>query len=84
MKTAVLFIAGALAMAYAVASVCFARFRRQSGERLFTWFAWAFALLAVQRVALLFAQIYDLPYLLRLAAFLLIVLGIVDKNRVSR
>ena len=83
MKEVVLFIAGTLAMAYAVVSVCFARFWRQTGDRLFAWFACAFALLAVQRVAVSFAPT-DAPYLLRLAAFLLIIIAIADKNRAAR
>jgi Family of unknown function (DUF5985) len=83
MKEIVLFIAGVLAMAYAVVSVCFVRFWRQTGDRLFAWFAWAFGILAVQRVAVSFAPT-DASYLLRLAAFLLIIIAIADKNRAAR
>jgi hypothetical protein len=84
MKEAVLFIAGVLSMGYAVASVCFARFWRQTGDRLFAWFAGAFALLAVQRVAVSLAPTSDAPFLLRLAAFLVIIIAIADKNRAAR
>ena len=84
MSAAVLFISGALAMGYAMASLCFTRFWRQSGERLFAWFACAFALLAVQRVAVSVEHPHEWFYLLRLAAFVLIILGIADKNRAAR
>lgn len=81
-----LFVAGLLVMGYTVAALFFARFWRQSGDRLFLFFAAAFALLAVQRASLAAAAVI-LPiaptwlYLIRLTAFLLIIIAIVDKNR---
>ena len=69
-------------------SVCFARFWRQTNDRLFGLFALAFALLGVN--LLLLAAINPahesrhLIYLLRLAAFLVIILAIVDKNRTRK
>ena len=82
--TLVLFLSGALTMGYAVASMFFLRFWRQSRDRLFGWFAAAFALLAVQRVVLSLAEPVEALYLIRLAAFALIIVAIIDKNRAAR
>jgi hypothetical protein len=83
----VLVMSGALAAGYAVAALFFLRFWRETRDRLFVFFALAFALLTVHRVALAWARVTEheaiLFYMLRLAAFLLILGGIVDKNRVS-
>jgi alpha-D-ribose 1-methylphosphonate 5-triphosphate synthase subunit PhnI len=82
-----LFISGALAAGYAVAALVFLRFWRQTGDRLFALFAAAFALLLVQRVALALGANASLGttwyYMLRLLAFTLILIAIVDKNRGS-
>lgn len=78
-------VAGAIVMAYAVASLFFLRFWRHTRDRLFVVFALAFALLAVQRLALVdtryMIEIGTGLYLLRLSAYLLILAAIVDKNR---
>jgi hypothetical protein len=76
------FVAGALMAGYLVVALFFLRFRRESGDRLFTSFAAAFLLLAVQRYALFYytAQAGVWLYTLRLIAFLLILLAIIDKN----
>jgi amino acid transporter len=83
-----LFISGVLVLGYLVAATFFLRFRRQTGERLFTMFAAAFALLAAQRAALTVSSALPLAeewyYVLRLLAYLLIIAGIVVKNRESR
>jgi hypothetical protein len=80
-----LFIAGILTMGNAIAALFFARFWRETSDRLFGFFAVAFALLAVQRALLAAApalQISDLwSYVIRLAAFVLILVAIADKNR---
>ena len=82
------FISGLLVAGYAVAALFFLRFWRATRDALFAWFAGAFALLAVQRVAL--ASAAALPfeihwyYLLRLLAFVFIIVGIVGKNAPSR
>lgn len=79
------FVAGALTVAYAVIALFFLRFRRESGDRLFTIFAAAFLLLAVQRFALFYfgAEAGIWLYTLRLIAFSLILFAIVDKNAKS-
>jgi hypothetical protein len=80
-----LFIAGILTMGNAIAALFFARFWRETSDRLFAYFAAAFALLAVQRGLLAAAPALSIPeiwsYVIRLAAFLLILIAIVDKNR---
>lgn len=81
----VLFLGGMLAMGYLVAALFFLRYWRRTRERLFGAFAIALLLLAVQR-ALLAADLAIVEdrtwyYALRLAAFVLILLAIIDKNR---
>lgn len=77
-------VPGAIVMGYAVAGLFFLRFWRQTRDRLFLIFAIAFWLLGLQRLALaLSADLVEAHtglYLLRLFAFLLILLAIVDKN----
>lgn len=77
------FMAGLLTMGYAVTALFFLRYWKRSGERLFVFFAIAFALLAVQRLGLAFLTIIDADWLyaLRLLAFLLLLAGILEKNR---
>jgi peptidoglycan/LPS O-acetylase OafA/YrhL len=81
----VLFLGGMLAMGYLVAALFFLRYWKRTRERLFGAFAIALLLLAIQR-ALLAADLAIVEdrtwyYVLRLAAFVLILLAIVDKNR---
>ncbi len=78
------FLSGAQVMGYAVASVFFVRFWRRTGDRLFAVFAAAFFLLALTP---LLTNLLDIPreeqspfYLLRLAAFVLIIAAVVGKN----
>jgi len=79
--TAAAFLSGALVMAYVVAGCFFLRFRRDTGDRLFTFFAAAFWLLAIQRVIVTLAHPPETIYLLRALAFVLIIIAIIDKNR---
>jgi uncharacterized membrane protein len=75
-------ISGILVSGYLVAALFFLRFRRETGDRLFLVFAVAFAILAVQRLALaLTTENETLIYGLRLLAFVLILAAIIDKNR---
>ena len=79
---------GMLTMASVVASLFFLRYWRVSGERLFAFFALAFALLAANWLVLAIVdpafEARHLIYLIRLAAFVLIIVGIIDKNRALR
>lgn len=81
------FMSGAIAMGFAAIALFFFSFWRRSRISLFGLFGIAFALLAVERVVLLFVDAQDefkpLVYLIRLAAFLVIVAGIVVQNRRS-
>jgi hypothetical protein len=78
------FISGLICMGYLVAALFFARFWRRTGDDFFAAFSAAFLLLALNTALVV---ILDLPreeigwiYLLRLAAFTLIILAIVKKN----
>lgn len=76
---------GAIAMGFAVAGLFFLRFWRETGDRLFGLFALAFFLLAAGRVVIA-ASRADVGqgehlYLIRFAAFMVILLAIWDKNR---
>jgi hypothetical protein len=83
---------GALAMGDVVAALFFTKFWRRTRLPLFGWFAVAFALLAVQRLMLVVADPragdHDdgLPwsYVVRLLAFVLLLVGIVAHNRAPR
>jgi hypothetical protein len=85
---ATIFVSGMLAAGYLVAGLYFMRFWRQTGDRLFAFFASAFALLFAQRIALTLASdlVTDTAwyYAVRLLAFGLIIVAIVDKNRSTR
>ncbi len=74
---------GALFMGYVMAGVFFLRFWREAHDRLFAWFAVAFLLLALQRALLTFVHLEWGPmfYTVRLVAFVVIIVAIVDKNR---
>jgi len=82
------FLAGMLAMGFAVAALFFLRFWRRTGDSLFLTFAAAFALLALQQGVMTALRIADedrsLVYLLRLAAFVLIMVAILRKNLGAR
>jgi hypothetical protein len=81
------FMMGAIALASWTAAIFFMRFWRDTGDRLFAIFSVSFILLGITRLGLamqneqLEAQTYW--YWVRLTAFLLILLAIADKNRVS-
>lgn len=80
-----LFLSGAAVMGYAVAGLFFLRFWRRTGDRLFAAFAAAFWLLGVQRTLVAMserpAEEVAALYLLRLAAFVVIIVAILDRNR---
>jgi hypothetical protein len=82
------FLSGAVALGFAVCGLFFLRFWRRTREELFLAFAFAFLLLGLGQTILSLANIptedRGSVYLLRLAAFLLILLAIYRKNRRSR
>ncbi len=82
------FIHGATMLGNLVIALFFLRFWRQSRDRLFSIFSLAFFVFAMNRVLLTFLgeenEARTFVYVIRLIAFLLIIVGIVDKNRPSR
>lgn len=80
-----LVLSGSLLLGYAVIGLFFLRYWRKTGDRLFGIFAIAFWVLMIERFLLLIvdASHEDRPYIysVRLVAFLLIIIAIIDKNR---
>ena len=77
------------AMASFGVAIFFLRFWRQTRDRLFVLFSVAFALMGVNWTALAALSASSdgsrhLIYVIRLAAFAVIIMAIVDKNRGSR
>ncbi len=80
-------LAGAITMGSWAIALFFLRFWRRTQDRLFSYFALAFFLFGVERLVMVWSagtesQAY--VYLIRLAAFILIVIGIVIKNRAGK
>jgi|SoiMethySBSTD1v2_1073268.scaffolds.fasta_scaffold226413_3 hypothetical protein len=78
-------LTGANIMGFLIAGLFFFRFWRLTHERLFAMFTLAFCVMALERVALLAIgsnhEFTPYVYFLRLAAYGLILVGIIDKNR---
>jgi hypothetical protein len=76
---------GAVAAASFMAALHFLEFWRRSADRLFATFAAAFAMMGINAAALALtepeSEFRVAIYVLRLASFVLILVGIVDKNR---
>jgi hypothetical protein len=76
---------GAIALGSAVAGLFFLRFWNRTSDRLFLYFSLAFFLLALNRMVLVVTAVSSdedpVVYLIRLAAYGLIIFAIVDKNR---
>ncbi len=79
------FIMGAIAMGSSVAALFFVRFWRETKDRLFLLFSIAFLLLGITRLGLAVSHLQmegqTYWYWVRLAAFVIILVAIVDKNR---
>ena len=79
------FLSGAITMGFVVAGLFFLRFWTRTRDGLFLAFALAFWLLGLMQALLVFADIPDEErswlYLVRLAAFALILVSIALKNR---
>jgi hypothetical protein len=82
---AVDFLSGLITMGYLVAGLFFLRFWRRTGDSLFLAFALAFWLLGLTQALLALANVpieeRSWLYLIRLAAFSLILFSIWSKNR---
>ena len=81
------FIFGATAFGCVVIALFFLLFWRQSGDRLFLFFSLAFWAFAGNRVAIAAVddsrEVETYLYLIRLLAFGLIIVAVLDKNRAS-
>ena len=79
------FLSGAITMGFIVAGLFFLRFWKRTREGLFIAFALAFWLLGLTQGLLAFTSVpveeRSWLYMLRLAAFLLILISIWGKNR---
>ena len=79
---------GAIGMASGVAALFFLRFWRQARDSFFLFFAAAFAIDALARFVLGFAELSEetqpLVYGARLITFGLIIIAIIRKNRPTR
>jgi hypothetical protein len=86
------FLLGVLVTCGLAIGLFFVRFWRSSGERLFLWFAVGFVLLGASWAAVAaqpagrqtYAEAWWQVYLLRLAAYVVIIWGVVEKNRGRR
>jgi hypothetical protein len=79
-------LAGAIVMGYIVAGLFFLKYWRRTHDALLGCFAAAFFILALQRAALALVADQEAQtglYVLRLVAFMLILVGIWHKNRSS-
>lgn len=78
------FLAGAIAMGSCVIALFFVRFWRNTGDRFFLYFALSFLIEAAHRTYSISEAVVSESsphhYLLRLAAYLLILWAIVEKN----
>lgn len=79
------FVAGAVAMLACVAGLFFLRFWRKTRDRFFGFFALAFFLMALQRAVIVLVpratEFMASVYSVRLLAFVVILVAILDKNR---
>jgi hypothetical protein len=78
------FVSGMTTMGYVVAGLFFVRFWWRTSDRLFVYFGVSFCMLAISQAG---SALAGLPsegqswiYLLRLAAFTLLIVGIIGKN----
>jgi len=79
------FLSGATMMGCFVVTVFFWRFWQRTADRLFAWFALSFFLLGMERLGIALTNAYEPTtpwiYLIRIAAFALIALAIIEKSR---
>jgi len=75
---------GALILSYLLAGVYFFKFWKRTGDRLFIHFAVAFWLFVLNQLATSIPNVANATdgyeYLLRVLGFVVIIVGIVDKN----
>ncbi len=80
-------LSGAIMMACFVSGIFFFKFWKKTRDRLFVMFACAFWILSLERLVLGYIgthhEMGTTIYLIRLTAFVLILIAIVQKNRES-
>lgn len=85
MDTMISLLFGMISMACFVVSLAFLRFWKLSGDRFFAMFALSFAVQALVRIGLGLVPVdtegRTILYWVRLLAYLLILVAILDKNR---
>lgn len=81
-------MSGALMMACLTAGIFFFKFWRKTKEKLFKMFAFSFWMLALERFVLGYLGTKNEPrpeiYVIRLIAFLIILVAIISKNREAK
>ncbi len=83
---ALVYMYGAISLGCGVIAMFFVRYYLLARDELFLWFAGSFAVLGLQWTLLTFGRGSEhahLLYILRLLAFLMILVAILRKNRVS-
>jgi hypothetical protein len=79
------FLAGAAIVSLLVIALFFLRFWKRTHDRLFLFFASAFFVLMIERIVRVLMPVENewapFVYTVRLFAFVLIIVAIVDKNR---
>jgi hypothetical protein len=80
-------LAGAITMGSWAIALFFLRFWRRTQDQLFAYFALAFLLFGFERLVLVWSagrESRPYVYVFRLVAFILIVFGVVSKNRARK
>ena len=79
------FLRGMITLGFGASGLIFLRFWQKTKERLFSLFSIAFFILAINRAVIAFVhETSTYLYLVRLAAFLIILFAIWDANRDKR
>jgi len=78
------FLSGAVTLSYLLVVAYFLKFWRRTADRLFLFFAIAFALFALNQTVLFVLEVTDERgnyfFILRVLGFVLILLAVLDKN----
>ena len=78
------FLSGATMLGCLAIGLFFVRFWKATNDRFFIYFAVCFGLLALERIAILMLPLPNearpLTYLIRLFAFIVIIVAFIDKN----
>ena len=85
MTLLIYFLSGAVTLGFFVGGLFFLRFWRRTGDKLVLAFSLAFGLLGVAQIVIAMTNVYfedrSAAYLVRLAAFAIIIVAIGRKNR---